>query len=49
MDGSSYTINNTAEVLPKGNPNNSVSFIIPTVKDTKTVNIHGLVIECLQV
>ena len=39
MDGSSYTINNTAEVLPKGNPNNSVSFIIPTVKDTKTVNI----------
>ena len=39
MDGNFYQISETAEVLPKGNPNNSLSFTIPTVKDTKTVNV----------
>lgn len=38
-DGNPYSINESAVVLPKGNPNNSLSFTIPTVKDIKTVNI----------
>ena len=39
MDGNFYPISETAEVLTKGNHNNSLSFTIPTVKDTKTVNV----------
>ena len=39
MDDTSYQISETAELLPKGNPNKLVSFIIPMVKDKKTVNI----------